>query len=135
MLSVETGSVATWRLAGETWEATVVIDPSRWLGLEFTATDPDTGRVARHEIDTDLYDISDPRRRAFAEAIEADIVAFLQALARGEVFRARDGSRVVLAFTLDGAEVCIVQGRTMTRTSTRTGPRPVRDRDGFTPVR
>ncbi|WP_372672899.1 hypothetical protein [Amycolatopsis kentuckyensis] len=42
------------RLAGSTWRATVIVEPHRWLGMEFEAADPATGRGATDDIDTDV---------------------------------------------------------------------------------
>ncbi|MFJ9780203.1 hypothetical protein ACIRSS_11505 [Amycolatopsis sp. NPDC101161] len=121
---------ACWRLAGSTWRATVVVEP-RWLGLEFEARDPVTGKRVTYDIDTDLYDISRDEQRAFADEIERDIIEFLGNL-RGEVLlRGTDGAKLVLVFPLDGSYVRVVRGRFWTSASTHAGV----STDGFVPVR
>lgn len=126
MLAEETATISTWRLAGVTWQATVVVDPARWLGLEFTASDPGSDCAVDYSLDTDLYDISDRRHREFADRTERDIAEFLQNLSKGEVLRGRDGPHMVLAFTLNGSHTRIVKGRFMTSTfvETRHGSHP-----------
>ncbi|MEQ0564943.1 hypothetical protein ABJI51_38200 [Amycolatopsis sp. NEAU-NG30] len=109
-----------WQLAGKTWQATVVVEPGRWLGLEFEAQDPVTGRRATYDIDTDLYDIT--RDEVFAEEVESDIIEFLANLRSGAVRRGNDGAKFVLVFPREGAYVRVVQGRVMTRASAHAGP-------------
>ena len=124
------GDDASWRLAGSTWQATVVVEP-RWLGLEFEARDPVTGKRVTYDIDTDLYDISRDDQRAFADEIERDIIEFLGNL-RGEVLlRGTDGAKLVLVFPLGGSYVRVVRGRFWTSASTHDGL----STDGFVPVR
>lgn len=110
-----------WRLAGSTWQATVLVEPRRWLGLQFEARDPVTGRRATYEIDTDLYDLSQEKHREFADAIEHDIIEFLGNLGRGLLLRGNDGPKFVLVFPLDGAYVRVVRGRYLTGTSAHAG--------------
>ncbi|VVJ18120.1 Uncharacterised protein [Amycolatopsis camponoti] len=118
VVAEEAGAGSTWRLGGRTWQATVVVEPRRWLGLEFEARDPVGGRRATYAIDTDLYDISRDEQREFADEIEHDIIEFLDNLRKGAVLRGNDGPEFVLVFPLDGAYVRVVRGRFMTRAST-----------------
>ena len=121
----------TWRLSGTTWQATVTVTPGRWLGLEFAARDPVTGRRATYDIDTDLYDISQERQRGFAEEIERDIIEFLGNLRKGAVQRGHDGAKFVLVFPLDGAYVRVVKGRFLTRASTHADLESARTGGGY----
>ncbi|MFD2470035.1 hypothetical protein [Amycolatopsis silviterrae] len=112
-------SPSRWELAGQTWQATVTVDPRRWLGLEFAAWDPVTGKRATYAIDTDLYDLSQDKYREFAAEIERDITEFLDNLRKGAMLRGNDGAKFVLVFPLGGAWVRVVQGRFLTSASTR----------------
>jgi hypothetical protein len=124
-----------WQLRGSTWQATVIVNPGHWLGLEFEARDPVTGRRATYDIDTDLYDISREQQREFAEEIERDIVEFLGNLSKGLVLRGNDGAKFVLVFPSDGAYVRVVQGRVMTRASTHADLATAQAGDGaYVPV-
>ena len=111
-------SGSKWQLEGSTWQAAVVIEPRRWLGLAFEARDPAAGKCATYDIDTDLYDISQDDQREFAEEIERDIIEFLDNLRTRVVLRGNDGSKFVLVFPLNGSYVRVVQGRFMTSAST-----------------
>ncbi|MGW4522238.1 hypothetical protein [Amycolatopsis sp. NPDC004378] len=124
------GSCTKWQLTGSTWRATVVVEPGRWLGLEFEAREPATGKRATYAIDTDLYDISREDQREFADEIERDIVEFLGNLGKGALLRGNTGTRFVLVFPLAGAYVRVVQGRFMTSASTH----PVLPDGDYVPV-
>ncbi|GAA1033782.1 hypothetical protein ABT279_18880 [Amycolatopsis sp. NPDC000673] len=107
-----------WQLSGLTWQATVIVDPQRWLGMEFEARDPASGKRVTYDIDTDLYDISQERHREFAGDIERDIIEFLGNLRKGSMLRGTDGTKLVLVFPLDGSWVRVVRGRFLTSGST-----------------
>ncbi|WP_410646878.1 hypothetical protein [Amycolatopsis sp. cmx-4-54] len=100
-----------WQLDGSIWQAVVDVEPRRWLGLAFEAVDPVTGKCATYDIDTDLYDLSQPRQREFAEEIERDIIQFLDNLRKGAVLQGNDGEKFVLVFPLGNAYIRVVQGR------------------------
>jgi hypothetical protein len=111
-------SASRWQIGGSTWDAIVVVDPQRWIGLEFEARDPVLGRRVGYDIDTDLYDITQDAERDFADEIERDIIGFLENLRKGRILRGKDGSRVVLVFPRNGFYVRVVKGRFAT-TATR----------------
>lgn len=130
----ETDTWSEWRLGGATWQATVVVDPRRWLGLDFEARDQGSDRRATYDIDTDLYDISQDKQREFAEEIERDIVEFLDNLRKRLVLRGNDGSKFVLVFPLDGSYVQVVQGRFMSGASTHDDLAAARTGGDYVPV-
>ncbi|WP_162834297.1 hypothetical protein [Amycolatopsis circi] len=107
-----------WQLSGLTWQATVLVDPQRWLGVEFAARDPASGKRVTYDIDTDLYNISQDKYFEFAGEIESDIIEFLGNLRNGSMLSGNDGTKFVLVFPLDGSWVRVVQGRFMTSAST-----------------
>jgi hypothetical protein len=118
MVTEESDSSPKWQLSGSTWQATVVVEPQRWLGLDFEVRDPVSGRRTTYDIDTDLYDISQDKQREFADEIERDIIEFLDNLRKGILLRGNDGAKFVLVFPLDGSYVRVVQDRFMTSAST-----------------
>ncbi|MEU1602101.1 hypothetical protein [Micromonospora matsumotoense] len=79
------GSEDTFLMSGRRYRVEVKVDPLRWMGLNFELLDAVGARCLNYEIDTDLYDISEPGQREFALGIEDDIVAFLDALVAGSV--------------------------------------------------
>ncbi|WP_202803253.1 hypothetical protein [Nitratireductor pacificus] len=113
---------ANWQLAGSTWEAQVVVEPRRWIGLAFEARDPATGRKASYDIDTDLYDIRDAYRD-FAEAIEDDIIAFLGDLRDGRVLRKVGGSGFVVLVPAGDGFTRITKGWVLTTSERSEGLR------------
>ncbi|MEV4053408.1 hypothetical protein AB0J55_19635 [Amycolatopsis sp. NPDC049688] len=130
----EAGACAKWQLTGSTWQATVVVEPGRWLGLEFEARDPQSGRRATYDIDTDLYDISRDEHREFAGEIERDIIEFLGHLRAGAVLRGNDGPKFVLVFPLDGACIRVVRGRFLTKASTHADLAAAQKGGDYVPV-
>lgn len=130
----EIGALPRWRLSGSTWQAVVTVEPQRWLGLEFEARDPVTGKRATYDIDTDLYDIARDDQREFAEAVERDIIEFLDGLRRGVVLRGNDGRKFVLVFPLDGSYVRVVRGRAMTSASTHADLAAARKSGDYVPL-
>ncbi|WP_020664803.1 hypothetical protein [Amycolatopsis benzoatilytica] len=127
------GAASRWQLAGKGWQATVVVDPARWIGLEFVAQDSLDRRVA-YDIDTDLYDLSHEKHRWFADEIERDIVEFLDNLWRGLVLRREDGPKLMLVFPLGGAYVRVVQARFLTSASTYADLATAQDGGCYLPV-
>lgn len=103
-----------WELSVSTWKAIVVVDPKRWIGLEFEARDPMMDRRVTYDIGTDLYDITANADRRFAGEIERDIVEFLDNLRNGAVMRGNEGRKTVLIFPLNGSYVRVVQSRLTT---------------------
>lgn len=77
-----------WQLAGLTWQATVIVDPRRWLGVEFAAQDPETGKRVTYDIDTDLFDISQEsqreQERRFGRGVGGRNVAAVQLFGIGD---------------------------------------------------
>ena len=134
VVTEEAGALSRWQLSGTTWQATVVVEPQRWLGLEFEARDPVTGRRTTYDIDTDLYDISQDKQREFAEEIERDIIEFLDNLRKGVVLRGNDGSKFVLVFPLNGSYVRVVQGRFITSASSHADLVAARTGGVYVPV-
>ncbi|WP_233223941.1 hypothetical protein [Amycolatopsis sp. CA-128772] len=134
VLAEEAGACVKWRLTGSTWEATVIVEPGRWLGLEFEARDPSSGRRVTYDIDTDLYDISRDDQRESAAGIERDIIEFLGHLRAGAVLRGTGGPKVVLVFPLDGAYVRVVRGRFMTGASSHADLAAARKDGAYVPV-
>jgi hypothetical protein len=109
VVTEEAGAWSRWQLGGSTWEATVFVEPRRWLGLEFEARDPVTGKRATYDIDTDLYDLALDSRREFADEIERDILEFIGNLREGAVLRGNAGSKFVAVPTSRWNDVPLVK--------------------------
>jgi hypothetical protein len=79
------GDLATYLIDRPTYRAEVVVNPKRWLGIEFDLLGEGGSRVLHYRVDTDLYDISQPKHHWFADEIETDIVLLLEALAQKQL--------------------------------------------------
>jgi len=83
----------TYLVERPTSGAKVVVDPVRWLGLDFDLLAQDQSVVLKYGVDTDLYNISLPKYRWFADEIETDIVLLLDGLAQGMILVNRTSQR------------------------------------------
>lgn len=63
----------------------MIVDPPRFIGLDFDLVAGDGSSTLTYFVDTDLYPISRPRHASFDSDVETDIVVFLHALADGDV--------------------------------------------------
>jgi len=80
----------TFRLAGPAFSIEVIVEPERWLGVRLNVLDVDGRRIQEYSIDTDAYSLWHPKHHAFAFAVEAEIVAMLQALRVGTILIGND---------------------------------------------
>ncbi len=69
----------------ENYRIKIIIEPKRWLGLEFSLLDKTGKEMLTYEIDTDLYNISEGRYTLFSEEIESEIVEFLDILSQHKI--------------------------------------------------
>jgi hypothetical protein len=87
-VAVETsadGDLTTYRIERSTYRVEVLVDPTRWLGVRFDLLGEGGSTALRYGVDTDLYNISLPKYRWFADEIEAEIVLLLEGLAQRRV--------------------------------------------------
>lgn len=96
------------------YDLKIIVDPKRWLGLKFHLK----GTKMHYDIDTDLYDISNPKNSWFAKEIEDDMVTFLNGIleSRLKVSRGKNNRVLKLAIPVSkaGHYMLIKQGRLLT---------------------
>ncbi|MFF5262694.1 hypothetical protein ACFY4C_27500 [Actinomadura viridis] len=116
------------------YRLSVIVDPRRFIGLEFDLLAEDGSVLLGYAVDTDLYDISRPAFAALAMDVESDIVLFLDALADGRILlrRARPPSMIVP--TADGLRVLRRARFGMTTGGPYRDGMDVAARSGFVPV-
>jgi hypothetical protein len=85
--------VTTYLVERPTYRVKIVIDPARWLGVEFLLLGHDRVVDLGYWVDSDLYNISLDKYRWFAAEIETDIVLLLDGLVQGKVFVDRTSPR------------------------------------------
>jgi hypothetical protein len=85
--------VTTYLVEKPTYRAKIVVDPARWLGVEFVLLGHERVVDLGYWVDTDLYNISLDKYRWFAAEIETDIVLLLDGLVQGKVFVDRTSPR------------------------------------------
>jgi hypothetical protein len=74
------GDCDTYNLISNNYKVTLILDPKRWLGLEFYLLDSNGKIQLTYDLDTDLYPISSPKYLSTTKIIEDKIVEFLYAL-------------------------------------------------------
>ncbi|MEV4826636.1 hypothetical protein [Micromonospora sp. NPDC049274] len=108
------GEVRSYRVSGKLFHLRVGVGPTGIL-LEFVVDRDGESPELRYSIDTDLYDISDPRQRWFADEVQHDIASFLDALGNGSLKVSRGRNRTVIAFPHEGKYLRVERGRVFTR--------------------
>ena len=104
----------TFNFESELYHLEVTIDPTAWLGLNFTLELPE-GRLD-YSIDTDLYNLQDERNRAYAQEVEADICSFLKKFRLGKIKQGTINGRPAMILPVaEGVEV-VVKGKYFTKT-------------------
>ncbi|SRR6266568_569785 len=103
----------TFAVDADRWRLEIVVAP-KWLGLTFEVLDSGGKPTLAHRIDTDLYDISQPRYAEFASETEEEIVDFVGALATGEVRVGSIGDRPAMTLPTDAGWYRIHKGRFVT---------------------
>jgi hypothetical protein len=101
----------TYVVERPTYRVTIVVNPARWLGLDFHLFGPDGSTVLTYAVDTDLYNISLSRYQRFAADIETDIVLLLEALAQGKVLVDRSGPRPSMIVSTGRGQVWVRKRR------------------------
>lgn len=113
-LSVEhrrTGNADIYLLTGKRCRIEITIDATRWLGLSFALHDINGNAAIHHDIDTDLYNISQPKYREFAVDIESEIVQFLDSLVSGKIRVGEVSGALTMIFPCGDAYFRIKRGR------------------------
>lgn len=103
--------VTTYLVERPTYRVKVVVDPARWLGVEFFLLSHDRAVDLGHWVDTDLYNISLDKYRWFAAEIETDIVLLLDGLVQGKVFVNRTSPRPSMIVPSDDGPLLIRRRR------------------------
>ncbi|MBM0230492.1 hypothetical protein JNW91_00555 [Micromonospora sp. STR1_7] len=103
----------TYRVSGSSFLLRVGIGVKGIL-LDFVVDRDGESPELRHSIDTDLYDVSDPRQRWFADEIERDITSFLDALRSGSLKLSRGRNKTTIVFPNAGKYVRVERGRMFT---------------------
>jgi hypothetical protein len=89
---------ATYTVAGAMFTLTVIVKPQSWLGLVLGVTAWPGSSSVTYEVDTDLYDISNPKNASFGSDIEGEIVSVIDGLGSGsiKVGRLRNKNSVII---------------------------------------
>lgn len=100
-------------IRAKAYEVEVIVDPVKWLGLEFVLYSSD-GKTLSYDIDTDQYNIGDPDEREFADDIESQIINFLEHLMNHTILIGSKGRKLMMIIPEDDGYTLISRGRFLT---------------------
>jgi hypothetical protein len=131
---VTEGSAVRYEVTRPGYAVVVVVDPTRFVGLEFDLFGPDGSVRLHYFLDTGRRDISQPAHAWSAAATATDVVLLLEALAEGRVLSAMDGRRAAIIIPTGTGARIVKRGRLWTSTGRegRTGAAAIRA--GFRPL-
>jgi hypothetical protein len=115
------------------YHAIVTLNPARWVGLHFALGPSGHKSELALDIDTDLFDVANPRFDKLALAVEEKVCAFLTALAAGEVLVGRVGRQPALLAPLGQRTMVITPGTFGRAAKVRRAGAGLEAKGGFVP--
>ena len=132
-VSVE-GPATRYEATRPGYRVQVLVQPSRFIGLEFDLVDPDGSVRLHYFADTGRYDVSQPRHAWYLSATATDVVLFLDALAEGDLLAKVERRRAELIVPTGAGPLIVARGRVWTSAGRYRGDRETAIRKGFQPV-
>lgn len=103
-----------YMIKGQNYQAEVIINPKKWIGMNFNVSEGGEGKNLTYSLDTDLYNISDLQHREFAKEIENDIASFLKLLGEKRIMKGTVNGRPSLVVPEKDGYSLIKAGRLFT---------------------
>lgn len=103
------GTHDEYSLVSKDYKVEIIVNPPQWVGLEFYWAGGERKHKFDYRIDTDLYDLSDPKNAWFAKEIEDDIVEFLEILKEGKLLVGEKNGRPALIIPFQD-EILLLRG-------------------------
>jgi hypothetical protein len=128
------GGDTVFAINAKTYHATVTVNPARWVGLHFALGPSGHKSELGFDIDTDLFDVANPRFDKLALAVEERVCAFLTALAAGEVLVGRVGRQPAILAPLGQRTVVVTPGLFGRAVRIRRAGAGLETKGGFTPL-
>lgn len=75
----------TYILSSNRYRAEIIVNPKKWLGFKLNVQDQNKNLILTYDLDTDLYDISNPKYEELAKGIEKQISEILTFLVTGRI--------------------------------------------------
>lgn len=92
-----------------------ILISTKWLGLEFELLDLKGDLLLTYDIDSDLYDISQPKEKPFADEIENRISFFLEELEMGMILVGQTSGRPAMIVPAPEGATLVSKGKFMTK--------------------
>jgi hypothetical protein len=118
-------------IKGVSYHIELTISPHRWVGLHLGLGTDLKRPTLVYDIDTDLYDLANPRFETFARSVEDEIVAFLESLVGGRVRIGKIGRKTALLIPMGTRVGIITQGRFAQSSRVRRVAASAEAKDGF----
>jgi hypothetical protein len=130
----EVGASTRYTVTRPAYRLIVTVESTRFLGLQFDLIGRDGSSVLHYFVDTDLYDISQPKYAWFSQEIADDIVAFLSALIERRIWIMADESEPAMIVPTRDDLRLVKRGRFGTTVSPLAMAIAPAAPDGFTPM-
>jgi hypothetical protein len=128
------GTATRYEATRPAYRVLVLVDPSRFIGLEFDLLGADGSVRLHYFADTGRYDVSRPEHAWYASAVATDVVLFLEALADGGLLAKVERRRVSLIVPTGNGLLVVKRGRVWTSAGRHRGDREAATRQGFRAV-
>jgi len=106
----------TFKVLRPNYTLIISLDTSEYE-LQFDLKDGSGRSILSYHIDTDLYDLSNPKFRQFKQDIEADIVRFTQNLVDKKIEYGQQNNKQALLIPSDGEYLLITKGKFWNKTT------------------
>lgn len=103
---------------GDEFLLEILINPPKWLGLKFYLLDEKGKILLTHDIDTDLYDLSQPKYQSFTKGIETDMIDFIDSIINGSIKVGKIKDRPAMIVPQDNKFLLIKKGKFFTSSET-----------------
>lgn len=97
-------------LTKNTYQVKIDINPQKWIGIEFYLKDSQGKNIIRHDINTDLYPISESKYSDFAKDISDEIVEFLDSLEKNKIRVGKQNNKLVVVIPKKNKYLLIKKG-------------------------
>jgi hypothetical protein len=128
------GSATRYAAARQAYRLIVIVDPARFVGLEFDLLGTDGSVRLHYFTDTGRHDITAPAQAWYASAVATDVVLFLDALADGGLLAKVESRRARLIVPTGGGSLIVKRGRVWTSAGRHGGDREAAVKEGYRPV-
>lgn len=123
----ENGKAAVYSIKEPQFKIEVIINPTKWIGLDFDLLNRNGKVILSYEINTDLYPIAEPKQYEFAKQIENEIVSFLGYLLEHKIKRGTVNGKHAIIIPKSNEYLLLVKGLFFTKGSYYENPDKIKN--------